>query len=73
MQMEKQWRKLYSPKYLKGDLMKRIIEFIKKLFIKTSSIFYVGATDILKEPLSKDEEEYYLKEFFLYLLYTLYH
>lgn len=41
--------------------MKRIIEFIKKLFIKTSSIFYVGATDILKEPLSKEEEDYYVK------------
>ena len=41
--------------------MKKIIEFIKKLFIKTSSIFYVGATDILKEPLSKEEEDYYVK------------
>ena len=41
--------------------MKRIIEFIKKLFFKTSSIFYVGATDILKEPLSKEEEDYYVK------------
>ena len=41
--------------------MKIIIEFIKKLFIKTSSIFYVGATDILKEPLSKEEEDYYVK------------
>lgn len=41
--------------------MKRIIEFIKKLFIKTSSVFYVGATDILKEPLSKEEEDYYVK------------
>ena len=41
--------------------MKRIIEFIKKLFFKTTSIFYVGATDILKEPLSKEEEDYYVK------------
>ena len=41
--------------------MKKIIEFIKKLFFKTSSIFYVGATDILKEPLSKEEEDYYVK------------
>lgn len=41
--------------------MKRIIEFIKKLFYKTTSIFYVGATDILKEPLSKEEEDYYVK------------
>lgn len=41
--------------------MKRIIEFFKKLFYKTTSIFYVGATDILKEPLSKEEEDYYVK------------
>ena len=40
--------------------MKKIIEFIKKLFFKTSSIFYVGATDILKEPLSSEEELKYL-------------
>ena len=41
--------------------MNKIIKFIKQLFYKTTSIFYVGATDILKEPLSKEEEEYYVK------------
>ncbi len=41
--------------------MNKIIELIKKLFLKTTSIFYVGATDILKEPLSKEEEDYYVK------------
>ena len=41
--------------------MKKIIEFLKKLFYKTTSIFYVGETDILKEPLSKEEEDYYVK------------
>ena len=41
--------------------MKKIIELLKKLFYKTTSIFYVGATDILKEPLSKEEEDYYVK------------
>lgn len=41
--------------------MNKIIEFLKKLFFKTTSIFYVGATDILKEPLSKEEEDYYVK------------
>ena len=34
--------------------MNKIIKFIKQLFYKTTSIFYVGATDILKEPLSKE-------------------
>ena len=40
--------------------MRKIIDFIKSLLIKTKSIFYVGATDILPEPLSLEEEEYYL-------------
>ena len=37
-----------------------IIRFIKKLFFKVSSIFYVGQTDMLPEPLSRDMEEYYV-------------
>ena len=40
--------------------MRKIIDFLKSLFIQTKSIFYVGATDILPEPLSLEEEEYYL-------------
>ena len=40
--------------------MLKIIEFIKKLFIKVESIFYVGATDMLPEPLSKEMEDYYI-------------
>ena len=40
--------------------MLKIIEFIKKLFYKVGSCFYVGATDILPEPLSKEEEDYYV-------------
>ena len=38
-----------------------IIRLIKKLFFKVSSIFYVGQTDMLPEPLSKDMEDYYVK------------
>lgn len=33
---------------------------ISKFFNKCSSLFFLGATDILPEPLSKSEEEYYL-------------
>lgn len=33
---------------------------INVLFSKISVLFYVGATDVLPEPLSKEEEEYYL-------------
>ena len=40
--------------------MKRIIDFFKKLFSKTKSIFYLGSTDILPEPLSKEMEDYYV-------------
>lgn len=41
--------------------MLKIIELIKRLFKKASNIFYVGATDILPEPLSKDKEDFYLE------------
>ncbi len=37
-----------------------IINFIRKLFYKATSIFYVGATDMLPEPLSREMEDYYV-------------
>lgn len=37
-----------------------IIKFLKKIFFKVRSIFYVGATDMLPEPLSKEMEDYYV-------------
>ena len=42
--------------------MKNLLKFIKKVFIKVESVFYVGATDILKEPLTREQEEYYIKK-----------
>ncbi len=42
--------------------MKKIIELIKKIFMKVNTLFFVGASDILPEPLSKEEEIKYLKE-----------
>jgi RNA polymerase sporulation-specific sigma factor len=41
--------------------MLKIIEFIRSIFTKAGSIFYIGATDILPEPLTKEQEEYYVK------------
>ena len=41
--------------------MKKIINFIKVLLKKTNSIFYVGSSDILPEPLSKEDEVEYVK------------
>ena len=41
--------------------MLKIIQFIKKFFLRVGSCFYVGATDILPEPLTKEEEEYYIQ------------
>lgn len=41
--------------------MKKIIKFLKKLFFKVGSCFYVGATDVLPEPLTREQEEYYIK------------
>ncbi len=40
--------------------MKKIIAFLKKIFLKINSVFFVGATDILPEPLSKIDEYNYL-------------
>ena len=35
--------------------MKKLLKFIKKIFIKVESVFYVGETDILKEPLTGEQ------------------
>lgn len=40
--------------------MKKIILFLKSIFYKAKGIFYVGATDMLPEPLSREMEDYYL-------------
>lgn len=37
-----------------------IVNLFKKIFYKVTSIFYVGATDMLPEPLSKEMEDYYV-------------
>lgn len=42
--------------------MMKFISWIKCLFSKVYSVFYVGATDMLPEPLSKEMEEYYVKK-----------
>lgn len=42
--------------------MRKIIIWLKSLFSKVCSIFYVGATDMLPEPLSKEMEEYYIEK-----------
>ena len=40
--------------------MKKIILFFKSIFCRVRSIFYVGATDMLPEPLTREMEDYYL-------------
>lgn len=42
--------------------MKKIISFIKRIFRKFNTIFFVGAQDVLPEPLSRQEELKYLQE-----------
>ena len=42
--------------------MKQFILWIKSLFYRVTSIFYVGATDMLPEPLSKEMEELYVEK-----------
>ncbi len=41
--------------------MLKIIRFLKRIFYKVGSVFYVGATDVLPEPLTREEEEYFVK------------
>ena len=41
--------------------MLRIIDLFKRLFVRVKSCFYVGATDILPEPLSREKEDFYLE------------
>lgn len=42
-------------------MLKLIIKWFKKLFTRVQQVFYVGSTDILPEPLSKEKEQYYLE------------
>ncbi len=43
-------------------MFKKIKDFILSLFKKYNYIFYVGSTDVLPEPLSKEDELYYLEQ-----------
>ena len=38
----------------------KLINFIKRILFRVNSVFYVGKTDMLPEPLSKDMEDYYV-------------
>ena len=51
---------MYITKLYKGEIMLRILNFLKRFFHKVGSCFYVGATDVLPEPLSREEETYLL-------------
>ena len=43
--------------------MRKLIKLIKKLLAKINHLYYVGSTDILPEPLSKEEEIKYVELF----------
>ena len=40
-----------------------MLRLIKKIFAKLNYLFFVGSTDILPEPLNKEEEEKYVTMF----------
>ena len=42
-------------------MMKKIIKLIKKLLVKLNYCLYLGSTDILPPPLSKEEEIHYVE------------
>ena len=41
-------------------MLKRIFNFVKKIFKRKNYLFYLGSTDMLPPPLSKEEEIYYV-------------
>lgn len=42
-------------------MLRRIISFFRRIWNRVGSCFYLGATDILPEPLTKEEEDYYIE------------
>ncbi len=42
-------------------MLKNFFSYLKRLFSKTKQLFYVGSTDILPEPLTREKEQYYLE------------
>ena len=44
-------------------MLKKLKKLLGKLFYKYNELFFVGSTDILPEPLSKEEEEKYVDMF----------
>ena len=42
-------------------MLKNFFSYQKRLFSKTKQLFYVGSTDILPEPLTREKEQYYLE------------
>ena len=48
--------------FRKRDFIKKIIELIKKVLKKHNYVFYLGSTDILPPPLSKEDEIMYVEK-----------
>ena len=44
-------------------MLKIIKKILRKIFIKYNEVFFIGSTDILPEPLSKEEEYNYVEAF----------
>ena len=49
--------------YGKDNIMRRLIRIIRQVLRKFNNVFYVGSSDILPEPLSKEEEIKYVELF----------
>ena len=47
----------------KDNIMRRLIRIIKQVLRRFNNVFYVGSSDILPEPLSKEEEVKYVELF----------
>ncbi len=49
--------------YGKDNNMRRLIRIIRSILRRFNNVFYVGSSDILPEPLSKEEEIKYVEQF----------
>lgn len=52
-----------TPKINGGiNMMKKVLQWILRIFVEDENLFFIGSTDKLPEPLSKEEELFYVEQ-----------
>ncbi|HHT38357.1 MAG TPA: RNA polymerase sporulation sigma factor SigK [Mollicutes bacterium] len=55
------WIVYYILNYWRDKMIRKVIQKLLNIFFRAKQVFFVGSTDILPEPLTKDMEQYYLE------------